>query len=46
MAGTAYKGACDDVAVVRYTPSGALDTGFSDDEIKTLDLGPDSRLAD
>ena len=46
VAGTAYKEGVHDVAVVRYTPSGALDTGFSDDGIKTLDLGPDSRLAD
>jgi uncharacterized delta-60 repeat protein len=47
LAGRAYKsqGGLTDLAVVRLTPSGALDTSFSDDGVQTIDVGPNDTLS-
>jgi uncharacterized delta-60 repeat protein len=47
LAGRAYKSdGNSDLAVVRYTSSGALDTSFSGDGIQTIDVGEADNLHD
>ena len=43
----AYKseGGFTDFAVARLTPSGVLDTSFSDDGVQTIDVGPNDVLS-
>jgi len=41
VAGFSNNGSNDDIAVVRYTAAGALDTDFSSDGIVTTDIGGD-----
>jgi uncharacterized delta-60 repeat protein len=46
LAGNAYRTeGGTDFAVVRLTPSGVLDTSFSDDGVRTIDLGPNDALS-
>jgi uncharacterized delta-60 repeat protein len=40
VAGSSDQGADDDFAVARFTPSGGLDPGFSNDGKRTLGFGP------
>ncbi len=45
LAGKAWKNTGEaDLAFVRYTPSGALDTSFSGNGILTINMGPDNAL--